>query len=341
MKKILIIKVGAIGDVITTLPVVTEIKKKHPASHITWVCGRVVFEILKCVPDIDNLLVIDESKIFNKNKWIALKAIFAFQKNVAFKNYDVILNFHNDSRYKVLSALAKTQVRLHLTREGERPTLLPGRSRSSEHIRLFLQTDDNNDAAVSFPPDTIKSKSPANSFFNNVDGVKTVILCPGGAKNILNDQILRRWPIESYVKTAQYLLDNGFRVVITGAQSDIWVVPYFDTLDVKNLVGSLSLVELVSLMRTSDCVITHDSGPFHLAVFASNPQIIGLFGPTSPDEVSYGKGYDNIHVLWEGKSLQCCPCYYGKYFSKECKENICMQLNEVEKVIDIIENVIK
>lgn len=46
MKKYLIIKLSAIGDVIMAMPMVTKIREEEPDSHITWICGKTVYPLL-------------------------------------------------------------------------------------------------------------------------------------------------------------------------------------------------------------------------------------------------------------------------------------------------------
>ncbi len=63
MKKILIIKIGAIGDVVMCLPLIPEIKKTHPESEITWLCGNQVRPLLERIEGIDKLISVDENRL--------------------------------------------------------------------------------------------------------------------------------------------------------------------------------------------------------------------------------------------------------------------------------------
>lgn len=339
--KILIVKIGAIGDVIMALPVIAEIRKKYPGAHITWVCGNVVANLLREVPGIDAVVNVDEGKIFAKNKLTALKEIFAFQLKMAFSKFDTVLNYHHDRRYQIFSALVKSPRKLHLSRNGDRPTLVPARSRSFEHVRLFLQHDDNYTGDIGFPEDNINEANlSAIKGLYDYTARPFVILAPGGAKNSLNEQELRRWPIQNYVEVAEHLQSKGIEVVVTGIKSDEWVLPSFAGVNIINMVGKLSIVELIALMKQSKMVLTHDSGPYHLAVFAQQCYVIGLFGPTNPAEFTYGRNFGKINILWEGPNIFCSPCYFGKLFSTQCENNICMQMITPEKVIKRVDSLL-
>jgi heptosyltransferase-2 len=335
--RILIIKIGAIGDVIMSLPVITEIKAQYPDSHIAWICGKLVQPILLEVPLINEVIPIDENNLFHKNKLKPIKELIAIYSRIGFKKFDLILNFHSDYRYKLIGFFLRSSTKLYLSRNNDRPVLIPGRSRAFEHVRLFLRSDNNFAGNIYFPSDTVDVSKlrPEISISLNNEG-RYAIIAPGGAKNILNEQALRRWPIENYVELSISLLNSGFNVILTGAQSDKWIDTYFAHLKIINLIGQLSLIELIALMKRVDLVITHDSGPFHLAVFAQKPYVIGLFGPTNPREFAYSNNYSKVKTIWGGAHLLCSPCYYGKYFSTECKNNICMQRITPDSVMEIV-----
>src|SRR5512147_2742797 len=62
-KRILIVKLGAIGDVLRTTPLLTGLKRAYPQSHITWVVDKEALPLLKSNPSIDRLLPFDFSAL--------------------------------------------------------------------------------------------------------------------------------------------------------------------------------------------------------------------------------------------------------------------------------------
>ncbi len=337
-KKILIIKIGAIGDIIMALPTLVSIKSEFPDSHITWICGKSVAPILQHVPAINKLIIVDEKKIFSKKIFGLVKEFFSLYKKNFLKKYDIILNFHVDSRYKLFQQFCLSSRKAKFERNTERPIPLPGRSRVFEHIRLFYGDDKEEQNFLSFPDFSFEpSQERKDSFDVFTD---SIVITPGGANNILREDTLRRWPINNYRELAINLIAKKRKVVIVGAKSDSWIIPYFEDLDVKMVVGELDLTELIYCISKSKAIITHDSGPYHLGVFAKKPQVIVLFGPTSSEEFSYGKMFDNrVKRLWKGNELFCSPCYYGKHYSKGCKRNICMEFLSVDYVLDELNDI--
>jgi len=163
-----------------------------------------------------------------------------------------------------------------------------------------------------------------------------VALAPGGAKNILADDALRRWPIESYASLAKKLSALPIQLVLTGGASDEWIRKYFADIPHVDLIGKLDLLQLASLFKECRLLITHDSGPLHLSKLAACPAI-GLFGPTMPAE-KVGAN-EKIKVLWGGERLACRPCYDGKTYAP-CKNNLCLASISPEKVFEEAERIL-
>ena len=163
-----------------------------------------------------------------------------------------------------------------------------------------------------------------------------VALAPGGAKNILRDQPLKRWPLSAYVELARMLTALHWRVLIVGADSDAWIKEGFAELDTVDLVGQTSVTDLVAVFGNCDGVVTHDSGPMHLAALARAP-LVALFGPTDP--AVFAPRQLNVKVLRGGEGLPCCPCYDGREYA-DCHDNRCMKQISVAQVFAALKDII-
>jgi heptosyltransferase-2 len=146
------------------------------------------------------------------------------------------------------------------------------------------------------------------------------VLVPAGARNTLRDDALRRWPVESYVELAEALLQRGLEVVLAGGPDDLWASQHFAHLAVTDLTGRLSLLETLALLDSAAMVITHDTGPLHLAGLTSTA-IISIFGPTDPHGRLPQRA--NCVALWGGEGFACRPCYDGRDYAP-CAYNGCM-----------------
>jgi heptosyltransferase-2 len=147
-----------------------------------------------------------------------------------------------------------------------------------------------------------------------------IALVPAGASNMLRQQILRRWPLENYVEIASRLAGRGWEVVLLGGPDDAWVRPHFAGLQVTDCIGTLSLPQVIRVCDSSDAVISHDTGPMHLAGL-STAALVGIYGPTDPAMFLPRRPY--AAAIRGGEGFACRPCYDGTDFAP-CTFNGCM-----------------
>lgn len=323
MKKILIVKIGAIGDVIMTLPVLKAIRSKYGKdTKITWIVGEISEPIIKEF-DIDEVITVKESDLFGKGIIKKIKAIGRIWIKIFSEKYDDVFCFYNDWKYLILTCVVSLK-----PKRMKDISIIPGRQLSDEYVRLVLGKSEIKKEEKSF---CLK--------FSNVKDTKykTIVLAPGGAKNILRDDDIRRWPINSYVNLTEKLLEKGYKVIITGSTSDLWVVKYFQGLNVQSYVGKTNIIELANLFSAVDLVITHDSGPMHIAGLVKT-NLLALFGPTNPYEKIPLN--ENAFFIWNAIKYSCCPCYNGRGYV-ECHKNICLTEIKVDDVLYKVNNILR
>ena len=85
-KKYLILKIGAIGDVLMCLSVVDEIRSREPDAHITWICGKQVKPILELQDEADQILPIDESELLGESGFSKVLIVLKFWMKLLLKN---------------------------------------------------------------------------------------------------------------------------------------------------------------------------------------------------------------------------------------------------------------
>jgi heptosyltransferase-2 len=121
-------------------------------------------------------------------------------------------------------------------------------------------------------------------------------------------------------------------VILVGGPSDGWVREAFTGVAVEDFIGELSIPQLLRAMRDADVVVSHDTGPMHLAQLV-RAKVIALFGPTVPERVVGSS--ENVVSLWGGAHLACRPCYDGRSYAP-CTRNRCMEDITVRQVLDFI-----
>jgi heptosyltransferase-2 len=113
------------------------------------------------------------------------------------------------------------------------------------------------------------------------------------------------------------------------------VTTQFGSIGVNNLVGKLSLLESVSLFDSADIVVSHDTGPLHMAGI-TRTAIIAIFGPTDPSVFLPQR--TNVIAIWGGEGFACRPCYDGQTFA-QCLHNGCMHQVTVTMVLQQVETI--
>ncbi|MDR3362762.1 MAG: glycosyltransferase family 9 protein [Desulfovibrio sp.] len=318
---ILIVKLGAIGDVAQASAMLPVIRSLYPEASVTWMAGRSAAEVLRCLDADMEIFPVDDRKILTGSRWEKLAEILRIARHFRLRRFSLALIPYFSRRYLALclGIRAKT-VRAF----WQKRTAIPGRHRSVNHIRL-LTTLDGND----FPPGGTGESSrvfadavrfpPLRPLPFSGDA-PDILLVPGGARNLLADDGIRRWPLARYVTLAGMLLEKGYSVGILGGPDDTWARKAFARLPVRDYIGTLNIGESMALLARVALLVTHDTGPLHMMGLAGG-KMVALFGPTLPAEVAP----PGAVCLQAQGFFPCRPCYDGKRFAADCKRAICME----------------
>jgi heptosyltransferase-2 len=325
----MIVKLGAIGDVASVIP--AAFKLYQSGSEIDWLCGKVVAPLLSSYSWIRPIVVNDEV-LFGGSAIDKVTEILKTWGRLFGVSYDLCAILQYDRRYKALVVPVRARKTILLTRQERSFRLVSERHHTAEFARILLGEPDgySDQNLAPVPPDNLPT-NPLPSI-----GKGRISLAPGGAKNLMADDAQRRWPVESYVNLAKLLIDEGYEVVLTGGPGDVWVEPYFQCLEVDTRIGHWQIPQTIAFYNSCDCVVSHDSGPMHLAGI-SGCGLIALFGPTAPSKALPRR--DGVLGLWGGEKLPCRPCYDGNTFA-HCKWNGCMISIAPERVAAEIESMI-
>jgi heptosyltransferase II len=327
--KILIIKIGALGDVVMSLSVLEWLRENNPHAEVTWVCSENYQSLLSQLGNIKSIITVNDKRLLKGN--IIERAgelIKVWKKNFA-KVFDIILIAHTDKRYRLLSLFTKTK-ELRWFGEKKRNRPCPNRYHADEYLSLLTNEESSAMLAAELPTFSLPLPNHLQALLEKKTS-KDIVIVPGGAKNTLSDVSLKRWPLENYVMLAEKFILNKYRIILTGDESDKWIIKAFEKFhkdDLINLVGKTTIIDLLSIYNVADVVVSHDTGSMHLAALSKTP-IIALFGPTNPAQ--FAPRREKVSVLWGGENLACRPCYEGKSFAA-CNNNLCMKDISVDKV---------
>ncbi|MDQ8161337.1 MAG: glycosyltransferase family 9 protein [Gemmatimonadota bacterium] len=347
---IVVVKLAALGDVVMASTLVDAIRSRWPNAHLTWVTGEAFAPLVTRLSGIDRVVPVNTTQLLRGGWGARAYALQAVWRRLHGPVYHLGVVAHTDARYDALLWGVRVRERRAL-RNGRGPGLLgalgarddrpraprPGQWMGADYARLVLP-DDVDDADGSSPCLARLTLEPALVDAAS-EAAGAVVLAPGGARNVLRDDPLRRWPIAHWITLARALRDGGHRVLLVGAAEDrpesqaiMTAVP-----GVETAVGRTSLLELVALLSRARLLVSHDSGTLHLAMLTRTPAV-ALFGPTAPAErVPAGMP---VVVASAAAGLPCAPCYDGRAYAR-CALNRCLTELSSARVLVMVDELLR
>jgi heptosyltransferase-2 len=314
--RVLFVKLGAIGDALMARGLPVELKRLHPQARLTWMAGRSLAPLVALFPGVDRVLAVDDAGLLAGSPPRQALALLGAWGRLGPGRWDQVLVGHADPRYGWMALPAWGPRRSF--QAGQLP--LAGRYHGDEYVRLL--TGEAAPGAERPPLDPLRVMlQPALRRRLGRPGPRRLLLFAGGARNLLRDDGLRRWPLEHYASLARMAARRGWRVILGGGPGDGWVRPAFQGQRLVDLIGACDLPQTLALCSAVDRVLTHDSGPLHLAM-AAGAKVTALFGPTQPHEKVDPRA--GATVLWGGEAMACRPCYDGRGYA-DCPDPACLR----------------
>jgi heptosyltransferase-2 len=323
----LVVKLAALGDVAMTSALSEAIRQREPEARVTWLCGSRVAELVRLLPGVHEVIAVDETRLLRGSAWARAGALLGIWRALAVRRFDTVLLAHVDRRYRALVLTVRAGA-IRALQRGPSPRTLPiaGRYHGDEYARLLDGGVSRGPIAGHYPLADLRAVLPPRRDRAPVG----VVLVAGGTRNVLRESALRRWPVEAYAEVARQLRRAGHPVTLVGDAADAWVRPAFAGVDIRDEIGVHDLPATLGLLRDAELVISHDTGPMHLARLVRAP-LLALFGPTMPSQFVVED--ERTQVIWGGGTLACRPCYDGREFAA-CSNNLCMKDIAVAAVLD-------
>ncbi|TET54922.1 MAG: lipopolysaccharide heptosyltransferase II, partial [Actinobacteria bacterium] len=337
IKKILIIKLAAIGDIMFASPLAFNLKKDFPEAEIHWLGDSWTKDTLKHIPNIDKLVFFDRP--WFKSRIRGYLEIPRLLRKLRAQNYDLAIIAHRSPLAMRLAKLSNAKIKVGFVENGSNKYLdFSVKYDNSKHevernldlLRALNLKIHNNRMIYEIDPSALSNMK--EKYFNEkANGI--VCIAPGGGKNPGLNMPLKKWPKERYADLAKELAEKGVRILLLGSKDDEDVCDFIaQRVQVKNLCSKTSLEESAALIKLADLYIGNDSGPLYIAAAVGTPTL-GIFGPTDPKLLA-PSGKNNTFVL---NKVDCAPCYrpdqtvQGEY--AKCKhDHVCMTNLSVEKV---------
>jgi heptosyltransferase II len=328
-EKILLIRLAAIGDVVMASTLARRLRQSSLNVSISWLCGATVAPLVEQLKDVDEVIAIDDKRLLTGRAGARLQVVLPLWKRLRAGRFTRVYLLHADSRYRVLTAPLFGVPVIAQSRRDAHGAMnpVPGRFLGDEFARLADGREHRGPVAAHFPLGELRQQPQLASSAPN--SRPRIALVPAGARNVLRESALKRWPVENYVALASSLAADGCEIVLVGSAHDEWARSEFTRVPTTDLIGRTTIPETLSTLASCDLVISHDTGPMHLARLAGAP-VLALFGPTMPAQFVVAD--ELTTVLWGGEHLACRPCYDGREFA-DCHDNQCISSIGVEIVL--------
>lgn len=288
--KILIVKLGSIGDIVHTLPVLAALRRAIPAAEISWVVEKRSAEIIRENIMIDRLIEVDTRKL-RSSKIVAqiLPAIREQFRPLRREKFDLALDFQGLIKSAAIAKLSGAKIRFGFERSALRePASRIFLNRTAEvpakihvirkNLALAAQALEIAvpDSDFEFPINTNESHRFESEQISSSVGADFAVLNPAGG------WVTKLWPAEKFGALADLLWEEyGLRsIVAIGPQEiELGEKVLSASRSGKPLLVQPSLKGFYELAKRTPVYIGGDTGPTHLAVAAGTP-IVGIFGPT-------------------------------------------------------------
>lgn len=302
MKRIAIIKLSAMGDIIHAMVALQYIKRKYPNLQIDWFVETAFAGVLENNPDINQIIKLDLKSIKKDKKEIInqIKLIKKYEKN----SYDLVIDAQGLIKSAIVSFfLGKNRVGFskNSTREKlasffytKRVDIAYDKNAIERNVKVLSQ-------ALNFEitKDDILNKKPF-LFYKNENEVIYEYLSKD-KKNVLF-VIGASWPSKMYSKEKFAKIINNLDencLITWGNEAEKDIANFIANISKAKVLPKLDLNSLKAIMSKVDLVIGNDTGPTHMA-WALNISSITLFGNTPGYRNTY---ITNINKIIESKSI--------------------------------------
>ena len=340
-RRILVIKLSSLGDIVHTLPAVATLRQRFSSAHISWLVKSEWASILEGNPDVNEVWPVDVSW----RNWLKLV------KDLRRQRYDLVVDFQGLFRSGILGIFsgAHTRIGFAQAREGAawmytHRVPLPGERESSWRLFAMHAVERNLEIAgslgadVSQPlfhlPRLVEDEKIIRSLLYGREGkdhTQLIALAPWSRS------ALKSWPMKRFVQLAEELVRvPTFRVVLLGGPADGTSAEEFRYLEshgLVNLVGRIPLRQLPELLRNMRLLVGNDSSLIHLAAGVGT-QVLAIFGPTEPQAT--GPYPLSQHVV-RRTEISCSPCGQRTCSNPQYLE--CLQSISVESMLQSIQQI--
>lgn len=339
IKNLCLLRLSAIGDVCHAVAMVERIQRAKPDIKITWIIGKIEYQLVKDIPDI-RFIIFDKSQ--------GKQAFRDLENSLAGEKFDAMFLMQVALRANLAARLVKAKVKIGFDwhRSKELHWLFANkRIEAQQHAHVL-------DGFMAFADALEIPKLPSINWHIPVsdedltwakeqvaDLGKFVVISPAASKKE------RNWLPERYARVADYIQQKGLTVVLCGGPGSMDrelgdAIQSSTTNVAKDFIGKTSLKQNLALLSLAELVIAPDTGPAHMATTVGT-SVIGLYAHSNPRRTGPYNSLDHVVSVYDqviqeqkGKSWQALP------WGARAKGDSLMSLIETDQVCQQIDKVL-
>lgn len=356
--RILIMRVGAFGDILMGTPLLAALRDAYPDAHLTWLVEHSQAQAINANPFIDEYIQWDGdywTKMIKRRFYpLWLVRALRLQQSLRTRHYDIFISFQPEEWPLLLRGVHApltvgvfdTFRRFYRATETSRNTRfytyayahpLPNH-RIDQYLltlkALGLPSEVSRQMSIGYTED---DQAHTRQFLS-AHGVsaqdRLVVLTP------FTTWPTKCWPAECYAELGDALARwSGCRIVIIGSGEEREALQALAAQMQRRPIvaaGDLTFRQMAALVNRAELLVSGDTGPMHVATALQTPQV-AIFGSTGPQW--YGPKTGTFRSLLH--PVPCGPC--DQKFCTQTGENVlrCLQLITVEEVLDAALSLLK
>ena len=268
--RILVIKLGALGDFIQALGPMAAIRRAHPDDRLTLLTTRPFSTLGRDCGYFDDIM------IDNRPRWLDLRGWLALRKALNVRAFRRVYDLQNNDRTGLYHKLFSPRPEWVGVAEGAShrnasPLRNAGKAFGG-HVQT-LALAGIHDVTI----DTLGWMRPAQDF---ALPPRSVLLVPGGAPQ----HPQKRWPAQNYAALASRLIEHEYTPVLIGGAAEAGVTKTIadGAPGTRDLTGRTELYDIAALARIAAGAIGNDTGPMHLIAPTGCKSLVLFSGASLP-----------------------------------------------------------
>jgi heptosyltransferase-1 len=340
VRKILLVRTSALGDIVHVLPSLGALRQLFPAAEISWIIDPLGARLLAGHPALKEVIEIPRQKwkrqVRQPGQWLALaKELFRLSRSLRRKRFDIVIDFHSSLKSAAILVLAGGRHRLGFHRADiaetcgglltnlKAPRVAPRTNKVEKNLALVRELGFEGACPrgeLSLPAEDLQW---ARSLVDSLPGAGPVVALHPAVSRFGQ---IKRWPAAHFRAVIDSLRRNhDARILLTWGPGEREVA---ESVGRPTLLESeVSLLRFAALLSSVDLLIAADTGALPMAALLGT-RTVGIFGPKDP--ALYAPYPTPGEIVTS--TAPCSPCAL-----RRCEHCICTTLIEPRAVFEAAE----